>query len=326
MYLIELKKSKFVQSILVLVIVLSLLKISTKANEIIDENSSEPEYSETLEDEDIASESNAVSIARVSRKQHVRNNTEKLIEAPIKTEKNNFFNDLMSKISLIFLLLLSIFGVSKLFMSRNRFNQLGSFVDEFTQKFALNFTNFSNPNSSSLKLKQTLILTPGQNIYMVEIDGKKLLLGGTHNGGIQFLADLSDAQSMSQMQNSSQLVDNFKPNFSYKPPEESQSSYEINWPAFARGNKDDKQNIPSDIFSQSLPETSLFSPESLNKEFFESTKKDSYKAENMDNGREERESTSNSFQTKQSLRRRTNFRQSLLSGASNGSPNLARMR
>lgn len=104
-------------------------------------------------------------------------------------EENATFGGLVKKVSLIVLMLLGLLLIVKVFMGANRFGKPGSFLDELVQKVNGNFSSFSP--LGGMKLKQTLILTPGQNIYLVEVDGKKLLLGGTQQGGVQFLADLN---------------------------------------------------------------------------------------------------------------------------------------
>jgi flagellar biogenesis protein FliO len=47
-------------------------------------------------------------------------------------------------------------------------------------------------NTKGLTMKQSLNLTPSQSVYVVEVDGKKLLMGCTQQGGVQLLADLSN--------------------------------------------------------------------------------------------------------------------------------------
>src|SRR3989338_7242671 len=49
-------------------------------------------------------------------------------------------------------------------------------------------------NECNLKLIQSLVLCPGQNLYVVEVFNKKILLGGTVQGGIHFLTDLTPSQ------------------------------------------------------------------------------------------------------------------------------------
>jgi hypoxanthine-guanine phosphoribosyltransferase len=39
---------------------------------------------------------------------------------------------------------------------------------------------------------------PGQNLYLIEIDGKRLLVGGTQQGGVQFVADLTQSMSKNE--------------------------------------------------------------------------------------------------------------------------------
>lgn len=88
--------------------------------------------------------------------------------------------DLIFRVALIVVALLCmLFGI-KIFLNRNKFGQQFSFFSAFSPR-------------EELKLLQTMILTPGQNIYLVEVDGKKLLLGGTHEGGVQFLTDLTQS-------------------------------------------------------------------------------------------------------------------------------------
>jgi len=47
-------------------------------------------------------------------------------------------------------------------------------------------------NTKGLTMKQSLNLTPSQSVYVVEVDGKKLLMGCTQQGGVQLLADISN--------------------------------------------------------------------------------------------------------------------------------------
>lgn len=100
---------------------------------------------------------------------------------------------LFVKVSLIVFVLFVILAVVRIFLARNRFSRVGSIFDEFTQKIAGNLSYLSQ--GGGLKLKQTLTLAPGQNIYLVEVDEKKLLLGATHHGGVHFLTDLTQISS-----------------------------------------------------------------------------------------------------------------------------------
>lgn len=103
------------------------------------------------------------------------------------------FQELMTRVALIVLFLFGILIFVKMVMSKNRFDRPGNLFDNLAQKFNSTFSGFSN--HQELKLVQTLMLTPGQNIYMVEVEGKKLLIGGTQQGGIQFLADLTKSDA-----------------------------------------------------------------------------------------------------------------------------------
>lgn len=53
-------------------------------------------------------------------------------------------------------------------------------------------------NTKGLMMKQSLNLTPSQSVYVVEVDGKKLLMGCTQQGGVQLLADLSSQSNNEQ--------------------------------------------------------------------------------------------------------------------------------
>ena len=104
-------------------------------------------------------------------------------------KKNITLGGLILRVSSIVLLLLGALFSLKVYLTRNNLLPQGNFLEELTQKLTNSFSTFA---PSIVKLKQSLILTPGQNVYLVEVEGKKLLLGGTHQGGVQFLADLSD--------------------------------------------------------------------------------------------------------------------------------------
>ena len=109
-------------------------------------------------------------------------------EVFVQQDRNATFVSLLTKVTFIIALLIIALFLVKVFFSRERFGKPGSFFNDVAQKFA---SNFSNPQG--LKLKQTLMLTPGQNLYVIEIEDKKLLIGGTQQGGVQFLADLTDS-------------------------------------------------------------------------------------------------------------------------------------
>ena len=134
-----------------------------------------------------------------------------LSDSVFSPKKNITLGGLIFRISSVVLLLLGILFAVKFYLARANLIPQGGFLEELTQKLTNNFSTFA-PNL--VKLKQSLILTPGQNIYLVEIEGKKLLLGGTHQGGVQFLADLSD--KISQIEESQNHFNSNNNNVTYE--------------------------------------------------------------------------------------------------------------
>ena len=193
---------------------------------------------------------------------------------------------LITKISLIVMALLIGLGLVKLFLSRNRFDKPGSLLDEFTQKITGSFSSFSNVQG--LKLKQTLILAPGQNVYLVEIEGKKLLLGATHNGGVQFLADLTQNPS----------------GISFKPA--SMPALEPVSAQVPKNHNDlNNQFKHIDMFARPEIENPFLSIEPIKT-------KESFSFEtNSNNGSSVKQEIQKENKINHSLKRRTNFRQSL---------------
>ena len=124
------------------------------------------------------------------RKSKPTKNSLMLSDSAFVADKNTTFNGLVKQVVFIVLFSLVAMAIVKFFLAKNKFHQPGSLLDDLAQKVTGAFSGISNVQT--LKLKQTLMLTPGQNIYLVEIDSKKLLLGGTQQGGVQFLADLTE--------------------------------------------------------------------------------------------------------------------------------------
>lgn len=199
--------------------------------------------------------------------------------------KDITLNTLIMKVSLILFFLLIILFFIKLFLSRNRFDKPGSFLDELTQKITGGFSSFKNTNG--LKLKQTLILTPGQNLYLVEIENKKLLLGGTHQGGVQFLVDLTENSSSNKLD--FKEIEAFQNYFS--------SGGQIS------------ENTPNGMLKDSNKKEEIKQVE-----------------QHSSNVSELPFNLTNSTQVKQAIKRRTSFRQSLLNQTSNGSGELAALK
>lgn len=184
-------------------------------------------------------------------------------------EKTVTLKDLIFKTAYIVLILLGILLILKMYLSRFKFGEAGSVFDSFAQKLS---SAISNPQG--LKLKQALILTPGQNLYIVEVEERKFLLGGTHQGGVQFLADLTDKQGTHSL--------------SFREIEDFQKKMVLNEP------KPQTHHIAK--FAQ-MEETPFV--ESSNGELLEA------------NTNQTKETSS--LNTRQSFKRRPNFRKTLLS-------------
>lgn len=192
---------------------------------------------------------------------------------------------LIMKVSLIVLVLLGILFFLKLFLSRYKFDKPGNILDNLTQKFHDTFSP-----SSGLKLKQTLMLTPGQNLYVVEIDEKKLLIGGTHQGGVQFLADLTQGR--------------VSENLEFKKVEEYQNQVKQ---FIGVNSKEPMKHV-------GIPIKSIENPfVALNQNLMNTNNEINNNALNQQVVSEEKETPAMLTQMKQPLKRRTNFRQTLLS-------------
>ncbi len=184
MCLLSLKNFKLYCLALSLIVSVNFLCKEIKAADLLERDYPESSYNEVF---DYDSHKNT---SRSIKKNHRKAKTNPLVlhDSVFRNGGNVSINDLVFKISMVSLFLLTILGVVKMFVSRNRFSQVGSVLDEFAQKFSGSLSSFSG---EGLKLKQTLVLTPGQNLYLIEVEGKKLLLGATHHGGVHFLADMT---------------------------------------------------------------------------------------------------------------------------------------
>ena len=275
MYLLTMKKIKLnLLFIFLILFIISFSGINVSASDLSEEDYSNSDYNAVFDYE--SSKTNDNSQNGIKKRHHYRReNPLELKNSVFSNNKGVALKDLIVKVSLILLFLIGILAAVKIFLSRNRFDQVGSMFDEFAQKFTGGFSGSLNPQG--LKLKQTLMLTPGQSIYLVEVEGKKLLLGGTHQGGVQFLADLTQ-KSLQKELVFSQTVEDSK-----------DSNNQLTSPFFA-----------STMFSQSELEES----NNEKKELVKSEHNESFKT----NG-------NGALHQKQPLKRRTNFRQSLLNEA-----------
>ena len=176
----------FKTSLLLAVFILSSFVLFAKAESNYGSDIESENYydSESIDDESLGD----------SNRKPVKLNRNPLIlrDSAFIANKDETFSGLVKRVGIIICVLLVILAMAKFLLSKNKFGQPGSLLDELAQKVTGSFSGFSG--LQTLKLKQTLMLTPGQNIYLVEIEGKKLLLGGTQQGGVQFLADLTGAE------------------------------------------------------------------------------------------------------------------------------------
>ncbi len=114
----------------------------------------------------------------------------------LEMKKNASFADMFFKISIfVFMLIGAIIILKTLLMKKSPEN-----VADFSSMDFLNSPFNGQPANmkesllamNGLSLKQSLNLTSSQGIYVVEFEGKKLLIGCTQQGGVQLLADLSE--------------------------------------------------------------------------------------------------------------------------------------
>ncbi len=218
-------------------------------------------------------------------------NPPELNDAVFTANKNATLRDLTMRVSMIISVLLVILVLAKIFLSRDRFGKVGSILDEFAGKITGNYGSFVN--NQGLKLKQTLILTPGQNLYLVEIDGKRILLGATHNGGVQFLADLTCDMPMQPVSSRTQ-------NGNHK----TQST-------ISKAENDLRNGLKHmEIFPQSSIENPFFTLKVDSQNITQEVKEEPLKNNLPMNGCK-KSTNGDSQEVKQSLKRRANFRQLL---------------
>ncbi|MBI3590317.1 MAG: flagellar biosynthetic protein FliO [Candidatus Melainabacteria bacterium] len=288
--------------IFLILFMISLSGVNASARDVSsEEDYSNSDYNEVFDYES----SKANDDSQNDRRKHSyhRRSPLELQDSAFASDKGVTLKNLVMRVSLILLFLLGVLAAVKMLLSRGRFDQVGSMFDEFAQKFTGNFSGSLNPQG--LKLKQTLMLTPGQSIYLVEIEGKKLLLGGTHQGGVQFLADLTQKNlqidSMS-IRKSEEVQKELMPFQAIKDSRNLNSQ-------FKHAGMFSQEQAASPFFASTmLSQSELEENSNESKELLESVQSESLKT----NG-------NGTLHQKQPLKRRTSFRQSLLSEAKNGS-------
>ena len=177
MYYVELKKFKFLFLIILLFFTFSFLSFSVRAEEeIVLLPDNEQAVNNDFSEGDIPEK-----YIIVKRKSGIEKES---------SNENTTFNELVIKVSLIIFAVLVFLALIKILLSKNQSTSSNDLIGELAQKFTRSFSG----SLQDLKLKQILTLTPGQNLYVIEIDGKRLLVGGTQQGGVQFLADLTQEE------------------------------------------------------------------------------------------------------------------------------------
>ncbi|MBI3308015.1 MAG: flagellar biosynthetic protein FliO [Candidatus Melainabacteria bacterium] len=99
------------------------------------------------------------------------------------------FAKLILNMSMIVLFLLGLLIITRMFLRRDGMASSSGIINNLTQKVKKGVFTFDNKNK--IAIQETYMLAPGQVLYVVEINGRKLLLGVTNQGGIHYLTDLS---------------------------------------------------------------------------------------------------------------------------------------
>lgn len=297
MYYVEFKRTKFLIVSIILLFFISAFSFSVNAEEELvllpDEEQTVSDYSDE--------ERVDVFAPKVKKRSNIVRRTIKTKKDPalqdnafVSGNNNPTFNGFVTTILLVIFALFSFLVLTKFFLSREQFNKPGSLLDELAQKFTGGLSS-----SNGLKLIQTLILTPGQSLYLIEIDGRRILVGGTQQGGVQFVSDLSHGSLNTDKLDFKQIED-------YKiSANNSKDIACINGVSSgARENKLLKQ-VEANANPFNSQETSL--DEHLPDEI----------KQNVIN---------NNSISRQTFKRRTNFRKSLLSESGNGVEELLRNR
>lgn len=232
MNLLSLRKNGFLLIIVLFLLTLFQYKVSAADIDTSDYSAFE---------ESSSSETESYSPPAIKSKRHFQKRDPlELSDSTFNSSENNTFQALLFRVTTIVLILLMIFGVIKILANRRGVIQGNGFLEGLKDKFSGNLSAFTS-QLGGLTLKQSLILAPGQNVYLVEVDGKKLLLGATQYGGVQFLADLT-AKNESVGNKSSIL--------SGKQIEEFQSQKKYNFLNHFSGNQSQKESMQQTPFSE----------------------------------------------------------------------------
>ncbi len=297
MYYVEFKRTKLLIVSVILLFSISAFSFSVNAEEELvllpDEEQTVSDYSDE-ERVDVFSPKVKKRSNIVRRTIRTRRNPAIQDKVFISGNNSPTFNGLLTTVLLVIFALFSFLVLTKLFLSRDQFNKPGSLLDELAQKFTGGFSN-----SNGLKLIQTLILTPGQSLYLIEIDGRRILVGGTQQGGVQFVSDLSQGPLNAAKLDFKQIED-YKISTNNSKDIASMNGVHIG----ARENR---------LFKQVEANANPFNSEEANLE------------ENLPDEIKQNVVNNNSI-SRQTFKRRTNFRKSLLSEHVNGAEELLRNR
>lgn len=270
MCLLSLKNFKLYIFLVLFILLSNFIGDKVLAREVFERNYPDTNYS---------------GVFNYNEKSNLKRKHRKLKQDPLVLSNSAFVNGgevslnaLVFKISIISVLLLLVLGFVKLFIGRNKFGKVGSMLDEFVQKFSDNFSGLSG--RKGLKLKETLVLAPGQNVYLVEVEGKNLLLGATHQGGVHFLTDLTSKgkKQFNETENVESLTGNANGQFKH-----------------------------IDLLSKTVIENPFSAAENMQRDF---VGQDYVTQEPI---KDEPKVALNKIQTKPALKKRANYRQYLLS-------------
>lgn len=188
MYFMLVKKSKLFYLFLALMVIFVFFNILVKAEDdylVLPEKTQDSYVMENEENYSDSDNDYKSSGYKIKKRSISKENKLLIPDAAFTNKKPLTLMDLVTKIATILCFLFGILFLIKTSLLRNNFDSGKSFFQSLAQTVL--------PNTQGLKLLQTLILTPGQNLYVIEAEGKKLLIGGTHQGGVQFLTDLTCA-------------------------------------------------------------------------------------------------------------------------------------
>lgn len=188
MFVLDKNIFKFFIALVVLVILTGSICIYSNANTgavIVEKKISGAENS-LIDDDYLVERKHAKT--KPQHKKYNSNEMLQLSDSYFLHDEQPTFKDLLLKVLSIILFLFGILLIVRL-TSNSKTGTLAG----FSRQLSLMIKNRLLPSSGidSLKLIQSLTLAPGQCIYLVETNDKKILLGSAPQSGINYLVDLS---------------------------------------------------------------------------------------------------------------------------------------